>query len=97
MDPTKKTSGAIPIKIVKLAKKQICKDLSNCLNKCIMETKFPNELKIAAIMPIFKKEDPLDKTNYRPISILPTVFERILFNQLQCLLNKLLSSLLCGF
>ena len=29
--------------------------------------------KIAAIMPIFKKEDPLDKTNYRPISILPTV------------------------
>ena len=73
MDPTKKTSGAIPIKIVKLANKQICKDLSNCLNKCIMETKFPNELKIASIMPIFKKEDPLDKTNYRPISILPTV------------------------
>ena len=43
---------------------------------------------------------PLDKTNDRPISILPTVseiFERILFNQLQCFLNKFLSPLLCGF
>ena len=51
-------------------------------------------------MPIFKKEDPLDKTNYMAISILPTVskmFERILFNQLQRFSNKFLSPLLCGF
>ena len=49
---------------------------------------------------MFKKEDPLDKTNYRPISILPTVsniFERMLFNQLQRFTNKLLLPLLCGF
>ena len=48
---------------------------------------------------MFKKEDPLDKTNYRPISILPTVskiFERMLFNQLQRFTNKLLLPLLCG-
>ena len=31
LDPTKKTSGAIPTKIVKLANKQICKDLANCI------------------------------------------------------------------
>ena len=37
------------------------------------QNKFPNELKIADITPILKKEDPLDKTNYRPISILLTV------------------------
>ena len=51
-------------------------------------------------MPIFKKEDPLDKTNYRPIRVLPTVpktLERILFNQLQNFSNKCLSPLLCGF
>ena len=85
MDPTKKTSGAIPTKIVKLANKQICKDLANCINECIKQNKFPNKLKIADITPTFKKDDQLDKTNYRPISILPTVskiFERILFNQL---------------
>ena len=47
-----------------------------------------------------KKEDPLDKTNYRPISILPIVskiFERILSNQLQLFSNKFLSPRLCGF
>ena len=100
MDSTKKASGAIPIKIVKLANKNISKDLPNCINECIKQNKFLNELKIADITPIFKKEDPLDKSNYRPISILPTVskiFERILFNQLQRFSNKFLSPLLCGF
>ena len=83
MDSIKKTNGAISIKIVKLANKKICNDLANCINECIKQNKFRNELKIADITPIFKKEDPLDKTNYRPISILPTVskiFERILSN-----------------
>ena len=100
MDSTKKTSGAIPIKIVKLENKKVRKDLANCINECIRENKFPNELKIADITPIFKKEDRLDKTNYRPISILPTVsknFEGILLNELQRFSNKFLSPLLCGF
>ena len=100
LDLTKKASGAIPTKIVKLANKQICKDLANCINECIKQNKFPNELKIADVTPVLKKDDPLDKTSYRPISMLPTVskiFERILFNQLQRFSNKILSPLLCGF
>ena len=44
-DPTKKTSGVIPTKIVKLANKQIFKDLENCINKRIKQSKFPNEVK----------------------------------------------------
>ena len=55
MDSTKNTSGAIPIKIGKLANKKICKDLANCINECIKQNKFPNELKIADITPIFQK------------------------------------------
>ena len=35
LDPTKKTGGAIPTKIVKLANKQICKDQANGINECI--------------------------------------------------------------
>ena len=100
MDLTKKTSGAIPIKIVKLVNKEIRKDLTNWINESIKQNKFPNELKIADITSLFKKEDPLDKTNYRPMTILPTVskiLERILFNQLQRFSNKFLSPLLCGF
>ena len=100
LDPTKKTSGDIRTKIVKLANKEAFKELANSINECIKQNKFPNELKIADITPIFKKEDPLDKTNYRRISILPTVskiFERILFDQLQHFSNKFLAPLHCGF
>ena len=96
LDPTKKTGGAIPTKIVNLSNKQICKDLANCINECIQQNKFPNKLKIKYITPIFKKEDPLDKINYRLISIRPTVlkmFKRILLNQLQRFSNKYLSPL----
>ena len=57
-------------------------------------------LKIAEITPIFKKEDLLDKTKYRLVSILPIVskiFKRILFNQLQHFSKTFLSPLPYGF
>ena len=37
MDPTKKTSGAITIKIVKVANKQTYGNLKNCINDCIKQ------------------------------------------------------------
>ena len=98
LDSTKNTSGVIPTKIVKLANIEICKDLANCINESINE--FPNELKAAEITPTFTKEDPLNKENYRPVSVIPTIsniFERILFDQLTKFSNKFLSPLLCGF
>ena len=82
LDPTTKTRVAIPTKLVKLVDKQIFKDLANCINESIKQNKFPNELKIAHVTPIFKKY----KTNDRPISILPAVskiFERVLCCQLK--------------
>ena len=46
--------------------------LKNCINHLIQETGiFPSSLKLGNITPIFKKDDPLDKSNYRPVSILP--------------------------
>ena len=66
----------------------------------IKKNEFPNELKAVDITPIFKKEDPLNKENSRPVSVLPTIskiFERVLFDQLTKFSNKLLSPLLCGF
>ena len=35
LDSTKKDSGVIPTKNVKLANKEICKDLANCINECV--------------------------------------------------------------
>ena len=56
-----KNSGAIPTRIVKLANKDICKDLANSSNESIKKNKLPNELKVTEIIPTFKKEDPPNK------------------------------------
>ena len=50
--------------------------------------------------PIYKSGDPLDKSNYRPISILPAVskiFERLYCNQIEEYIEPLLTMYQCGF
>ena len=45
----------------------------------------PSKLKLAKVIPIFKKNDNKKFDNYRPISLLSSVskiFERVVFNQL---------------
>ena len=42
--------------------------LIKCVNKSIENGYFPGSLKLAMVVPVFKKEDPLDKSNYRPAS-----------------------------
>ena len=42
-------------------------------------------MKLANITPVFKKDDKTDKSNYRPIRILPNlskIFEKCIYNQL---------------
>ena len=49
---------------------------------------------MASVTPIFKKDDRLDKKNYRPISALNVfskIFERFLLNQILPFLNKIQS------
>ena len=43
------------------------------INKCISKGIFPGDLKNDDVTPKFKKDGRMDKTNYRPISILPTL------------------------
>ena len=74
--------------------------VTNCINKCIAIKSFSHELKVAAVIPVFKKEDPKNKANYRPISLLPIIskiFERVLFEQIEKFSEKILSPKLCGF
>ena len=57
-------------------------------------------LKLSNIVPVQKKEDPTDKTNYRPnsvLSLLSKVFEKVMYKQLYEYLNNYLYDLLCGF
>lgn len=53
--------------------------------------KFPKQLKIAKVFPIFKSGSKSDPSNYRPISILPTIskiFEKHVNKHLMGYLNK---------
>ena len=63
----------------------IAEPLFYLVNTFIQEGKFPNHLKLAFVIPIFKKGDPENATNYQPISrmsALAKLFEKILKQQI---------------
>ena len=71
--------------LIKDAKYTITPTLTKIINKCYKNNIFPHCMKIASIKPIYKKDDPNKISNYRPISILPTlskVFERSAVDQI---------------
>ena len=98
--PSNKASGGdIPIQILKQSgfTYQI---LTDCINDAINKGVFPDSLKIANITPVHKKDEPTDKKNYRPVSVLPLlskVFERLLYDQLSDYSEKYLNTLFCGY
>ena len=56
--------------------------ITKIINASFENGRFPDELKLAGVSPIFEKNDDLDKENYRPVSILShasKVFERIMY------------------
>ena len=55
-------------------------DIINYSLKCGI---FPYEL-VSEVIPLFKKADPFDKSNYRPVCLLShisKIFERLIYNQ----------------
>ena len=65
----KATAGEIPVDILKNS--EFCfSELTKCINKAFNENKFPDTLKLSDIVPVFKKLDPTDNTNFRPVSLL---------------------------
>ena len=90
----------IPTKTLKTIAQDLCVPLTDCINSAILNGVFPDELKLADVTPLYKKSDPEDKTNYRPISVLPSlskVYEKILYKQLNSFFETKLSPHLCGF
>ena len=100
-DKKASTSNSIPAKILKKTSDICNKDLLYIWNHDIIKNKrFPSNLKLAEISPIFKKDDPTLAKNYRPISVLPClskVFERIIQSQLLTYIEEHLSPFLCGY
>ena len=76
--------------------------ITQLINKSILESTFPDALKIATVTPIFKAGNPLDVNNYRPISILPSlskVAEKTIANQVTKYIedNQLMHKMQFGF
>ena len=44
-------------------------------NSCIIDGVFPDKLKLVNISPIFRSVDSMAKKNYKPVSILYSVFK----------------------
>ena len=89
---TKKATGhdGISAKLVKLAKPVILPHLTSLINISLTTSVFPDSLKLAQVIPLHKKNSTLDKSNYRPVSILPTIskiFEQSINQQLSDFFN----------
>ena len=59
--------------LLKTIKKDVSGSLAIIINQSLDTGVFPTKLKIAKVIPIFKKDDDTKFSNYRPISILPTI------------------------
>ena len=98
----RKTTGCdlIPGKLIKERADFLCKPIQSLINKCIDTCTFPNALKLADVVSIFKKNDMLNKMNYRPISILSCIskiFEKLLISQLRIYFDDIFSQYLSGY
>ena len=94
------TYGAIPASILKQTIEVHLKYLTNTINNSLKESTFPDELKQSEVIPVYKKLDPLQKENYRPVSLLPhisKVFERVIYNQINSFMENKISKCVTGF
>ena len=92
----------IPTNILKINVMTLAQILSNLINKSLAQGLFPQSLKRAKILPIFKSKYKLNIANYRPISILPVisnVYEKVFYSRLYDYFstNNILSSSQFGF
>ena len=78
--------------MLKKEKAQLSKLLIHLINETIKNGVFPEVLKTAKVIPIFKKGDKTNLNNYRPISLLPVlskVLEKIINKQITNKLDEL--------
>ena len=95
-------SSLIPAWALKDAREHIAEPLCSLSNQFLTEQHFPDHLKRSYVLPLFKKDDPEDPLNYRPISLtgaFAKIFEILLRDQILAYLekNKLLATTQFGY
>ena len=92
--------GDIPAEMLKSTIDVHVSLLTKIINSSMRNGCIPDELKAAEVTPIFNKNDDLYKENYRPVSVLPhvsQVFEKIMYIQIENIMEGKLSKLRTGF
>ena len=70
LNPNKATThNNIPPKILRQSAEVTANTMQLLFNNAISNSEFPEDLELGDVTPIFKKNDPLDKTNYRPVKV----------------------------
>ena len=70
---------------LKLSVQHICEHLAHVCNMSLMQGIFPQDLKLANVLPLYKSGDPQLLNNYRPVSLLSTlseVLEKVMYTRL---------------
>ena len=81
---------SIPIDLLKYLDNEISHILTQLINLSFESGTHPEKLKIAKVIPIFKKGSKLKASNYRPISLLSNInklFEKVMYIRLLSFLN----------
>ena len=101
LDTSKSTqSEDIPFKIIKDNADIFANFILQNFSKCIIDGTFTDRLKKADVIPVFKKGNHNDKTNYQPVSILPSlskIYERLIYSQINQMTENALSIFRCDF
>ena len=82
---------SIPTKILILLKQDVAEPLSKIINISLQTGVHPDKLKIAEVIPVFKKGSRLKASNFRPISLLSNInniFKKIVFKRIYNFLEK---------
>ena len=92
MDVNKSSRSDVPkIKFLKMSVEVIAPIVTKIFNLCIAKGVFPDSLKLAEVIPIFKSGSKSSAINYRPISLLSPfskIFESHIYSHLIKYLDK---------
>ena len=63
----------MPAKVLNIVSQYLATPLGSIINASINQSRFPQDLKLVDVSPVYKKNDNLNKAKYRPVSILPSL------------------------
>ena len=99
---TRKACGhdMLPSRFIRDSSRAIAGPIAKILNTSIAQSRYPSRWKMGLVTPLFKKDEELDKRNYRPVTVLPclkNIFEKLLLGQIKDFYHGLLSDFISAY